>query len=153
MAVAPVPEGYHSVQPYLIVNGAKDLLEFIKNVFGATQTELMQAPDILFLRDTDGDGVADVCDMVVGGWKEITVAVDALGVAIDKDGSLYYGRGTFDYRNPLQTDKDGAPHWDPTQETGTVIKVSPDRKTKQIIATGIRFTVALAINRHGCRWR
>ena len=45
MAVAPVPEGYHNVQPYLIVDGAKDLLQFVKNVFGASQTQLMEAPD------------------------------------------------------------------------------------------------------------
>ena len=45
MAVKPVPEGYHTVQPYLIVNGAKGLLEFVKNVFGARETEMMQAPD------------------------------------------------------------------------------------------------------------
>ena len=41
------------------------------------------------------------------------------------------------------------PHYDLKSETGTVVKVSPDRKHREIIATGIRFTVALGINREG----
>lgn len=34
MAVKPIPEGYHSVTPYLVVEGAADLIDFIKSVFG-----------------------------------------------------------------------------------------------------------------------
>lgn len=36
MAVKPIPEGYHSVIPYLIVDGAERLIEFMKQAFGAT---------------------------------------------------------------------------------------------------------------------
>jgi uncharacterized glyoxalase superfamily protein PhnB len=43
--VKPIPEGYHSVQPYLIVKGAGDLLEFVKTVFDATETGKMAARD------------------------------------------------------------------------------------------------------------
>lgn len=42
MAVKPVPEGYHSVTPYLIVKGAAAAIEFYKQVFGAT--EIMRLP-------------------------------------------------------------------------------------------------------------
>lgn len=42
MAVKPVPEGYHSVTPYLIVKGAARAIEFYKKAFGAT--ELMRFP-------------------------------------------------------------------------------------------------------------
>jgi putative heme-binding domain-containing protein len=104
---------------------------------------------VSLLKDTTGKGVADHYEVVVGGWREIKNNVDALGVAIDKDGNLYYGRGAEDYRNPLLIDKDGVPHYDLKSESGTVIKVSPDRKSREIIATGIRFTVALGINREG----
>ena len=38
MAIKPVPEGYHSVTPYLLVKGAAQLLEFVKEAFGAEQT-------------------------------------------------------------------------------------------------------------------
>jgi putative heme-binding domain-containing protein len=104
---------------------------------------------VSLLKDTTGKGVADQYEVVVGGWQEIKNNVDALGVAIDKEGNLYYGRGAEDYRNPLLVDKDGVPHYDLKAESGTVIRVSPDRKKREIIATGIRFTVALGINREG----
>lgn len=37
MAVKPIPEGYHSVIPYLIVDGCERLIEFMKQAFGATE--------------------------------------------------------------------------------------------------------------------
>jgi len=36
--VKPIPEGYHSVTPYLIVKGASTAIEFYKQAFGATET-------------------------------------------------------------------------------------------------------------------
>jgi PhnB protein len=35
MAVKPIPEGYHSVTPYLVVRGADKTIEFLKKAFGA----------------------------------------------------------------------------------------------------------------------
>jgi PhnB protein len=37
MAVKPIPEGYHSVTPYLIVKGAARAIDFYKQAFGATE--------------------------------------------------------------------------------------------------------------------
>jgi PhnB protein len=45
MAVKKIPDGYHSVQPYLMVKGARRLLDFIRNVFDATEIENMAGPD------------------------------------------------------------------------------------------------------------
>ena len=42
MSVKPIPDGYHTATPYLIVKGAADAIEFYKNAFGAT--ELMRVP-------------------------------------------------------------------------------------------------------------
>ena len=42
MSVKPVPEGYHSVTPYLIVDGAAAALEFYAKAFGAA--ELFRMP-------------------------------------------------------------------------------------------------------------
>ena len=42
MAVKPIPQGYHSVTPYLIVKGAAKAIEFYKKAFGAT--EIMRFP-------------------------------------------------------------------------------------------------------------
>jgi PhnB protein len=40
-----LPDGYHSVTPYLCIKGAADAIEFYKNVFGATELLRMPAPD------------------------------------------------------------------------------------------------------------
>jgi PhnB protein len=40
-----MPEGYHSVSPYLIVKGAAKAIDFYKKVFGATEVVRMDQPD------------------------------------------------------------------------------------------------------------
>lgn len=45
MAVKPIPEGYHSVTPYLIIKGAADAIEFYKKAFGATELFRFPSPD------------------------------------------------------------------------------------------------------------
>jgi PhnB protein len=45
MAVKPIPEGYHTVTPYLTVRGAVKLLEFIQKAFNATILFEMKRPD------------------------------------------------------------------------------------------------------------
>jgi PhnB protein len=42
--VKPVPEGYHVVTPYLIVDGAAKALDFYKQVFGAKERMRMPGP-------------------------------------------------------------------------------------------------------------
>ena len=42
--VKPIPDGYHSVTPYLIIKGAADAIEFYKKAFGATELFRMDAP-------------------------------------------------------------------------------------------------------------
>src|SRR5688572_11200323 len=43
--VKPVPDGYHTVTPYLIICGAAEALEFYKRALGATETMRMAGPD------------------------------------------------------------------------------------------------------------
>src|SRR6188474_1094001 len=43
--VSPIPEGYHTVTPYLIIKGAAAALEFYKKAFGATELVRMAQPD------------------------------------------------------------------------------------------------------------
>ncbi len=45
MAVEPIPPGYHTVTPYLLVPGVPKLIGFLKNAFGAEVTEYMEMPD------------------------------------------------------------------------------------------------------------
>ena len=45
MSVKPIPEGYHSVTPYLGINKAAEAIEFYKKAFGATQVMRLDMPD------------------------------------------------------------------------------------------------------------
>jgi PhnB protein len=42
--VKSIPEGYHSVTPYLAIAGAADAIAFYKKAFGATEVMRMAAP-------------------------------------------------------------------------------------------------------------
>lgn len=44
MGVKPIPEGYHTVTPYLIVKGAAKALDYYKKAFGATEIMRMDGP-------------------------------------------------------------------------------------------------------------
>ena len=45
MAVKPIPEGYHSVTPFLAVDDASAAIEFYKRAFGARERARMPGPD------------------------------------------------------------------------------------------------------------
>jgi PhnB protein len=41
----PIPDGYHTATPYLIIRGAGDAIEFYKKAFGATELFRFPTPD------------------------------------------------------------------------------------------------------------
>ena len=45
MAVKPIPEGYHTLTPYLAVEDASKAIEFYKDAFGAEELVRMPGPD------------------------------------------------------------------------------------------------------------
>lgn len=45
MAVSPIPAGYHSVTPYLVIDGAARAIEFYKQAFEAQELFRMPTPD------------------------------------------------------------------------------------------------------------
>jgi PhnB protein len=44
MATKPIPEGYHTVSPYLAVDDAAEAIDYYKRAFGAEETLRMEAP-------------------------------------------------------------------------------------------------------------
>jgi PhnB protein len=42
--VKPIPEGYHTITPYLSIKGASDAIEFYKKAFGAKEVMRMGEP-------------------------------------------------------------------------------------------------------------
>lgn len=109
---------------------------------------------VVLIVDSKGTGKGDKEIIVADKWEPYppemqTHGVDALGVAIDKDGAVYFGLGCKSYVNGYMLDKDGKSHYDLKSERGTILKVSPDFKKREIVCTGIRFPVGLAFNREG----
>lgn len=45
MSVKPIPEGFHSITPHLVVKGAEEAIEFYKNAFGAVEMVRLPGPD------------------------------------------------------------------------------------------------------------
>jgi uncharacterized glyoxalase superfamily protein PhnB len=70
MAAKPIPDGYHSVTPYLAVEGAEKLVEFAKRAFDAEVHECMRRPDgtIHHAEIKIGDSIVMLAD-AFGPWK------------------------------------------------------------------------------------
>src|ERR1700721_3250994 len=45
MSVKPIPDGYHTLTPYLTVRDAIRAIEFYKQAFGAQERGVMKGPD------------------------------------------------------------------------------------------------------------
>ena len=45
MAIKPIPDGYHTVTPYLVVQGAANLIEFLKQAFEAVEIRRVLHPE------------------------------------------------------------------------------------------------------------
>ena len=104
---------------------------------------------VSFLHDRDRDDVADEEQIVASGWKEITQNVDAVGLAVGPDESIYFSLGTANYANGYLLDNDGRANFDLSSERGNIIKIAPDWKSRQSVCRGVRFPVALDFNSAG----
>jgi PhnB protein len=60
MSVQPVPEGYHTLIPYLAVDDAAAAIDYYKKVFGAKERARMDGPD-----DKVGHAELEIGDSVV----------------------------------------------------------------------------------------
>ncbi|WP_165073363.1 ThuA domain-containing protein [Paludisphaera rhizosphaerae] len=99
--------------------------------------------------DVNGDDRADREIVVAKGWPELIHSVDAMGVALGPDGSIYVGTGCQNFTNAYLIDAQGKAHYDVKSERGTILKVAPDFQSREIVATGIRFPVGLEFNAEG----
>lgn len=45
MAVSPIPQGYHSITPYLAIRGAAKAIDFYREAFGAVELMRIPGPD------------------------------------------------------------------------------------------------------------
>jgi PhnB protein len=84
--VRPIPEGYHTVTPYLYVRGATAAIDFYKNVFGASEIVRMAGPDgrIMHAELKIGDSVVMLGDenLQVGMLSPQTVGGFSTGLHV-----------------------------------------------------------------------
>jgi len=62
--IKPIPEGYHTVTPYLVVTNTGNAIEFYKEAFGATESMRLTSPDgkVLHAEILIGDSPIMLCD-------------------------------------------------------------------------------------------
>ena len=99
--------------------------------------------------DKNGDDQADEEMVIAKGWEEIPQNVDAVGIAMDKEGAIYFGLGTANYANAYMVDDSGKAAFDLKSDRGTVQRVAPDFSKRETVCTGIRFPIAFAFNEAG----
>lgn len=92
MSIKPIPDGYHSITPYLSIKGAAEAIEFYKRAFNATELFRLVTPngDIGHAEIKIGDSpvmLADPCEreqiafcspQSLGGLHVYVENVDAL---------------------------------------------------------------------------
>jgi PhnB protein len=69
--VRPIPEGYHSITPYLVVKDAARALDFYRRAFGAKEVMRMDGPGgkITHAELRIGDSMIMVADEMPGGSR------------------------------------------------------------------------------------
>jgi uncharacterized glyoxalase superfamily protein PhnB len=64
MAVQPIPEGYHTLTPYLTCRDAAGAIAFYKQAFGAVERAVMHTPDgkVMHAELKSGDSIVMIAD-------------------------------------------------------------------------------------------
>ncbi len=95
--VRAIPEGYHTVTPFLSVNGAGDAIDFYKKAFGAEERGRMPGPDgkLVHGEIKIGDSVVMVADAIMGPptTASIHLYVDDVDAAWTRATAAGRGRG------------------------------------------------------------
>jgi uncharacterized glyoxalase superfamily protein PhnB len=69
-SVQPIPEGFHSITPYLVVEGVPKLIDFLKQAFGAQEIARMASPEggVVHAEMKIGDSIVMMGE-AMGDWK------------------------------------------------------------------------------------
>jgi PhnB protein len=97
MSVKPIPEGYHTLTPYLTVRDARRAIDFYKQAFGAVERGVMNGPDgkVMHAELMIGDSIIMLADefpefgavspQAIGGSASgLHIYVDNVDTAFDR---------------------------------------------------------------------
>jgi len=117
MAVKPIPDMYHNVQPYLVVDGAAELIEFLKGTFDVESRGVMPRPDgrvghaevvlgdsVIMLADAGGPTDAKATSTMLVVYvedvdKHYQRALEAGGESVQAPEDQFYGDRTAGVRD------------------------------------------------------
>jgi PhnB protein len=90
MSVKPVPDGYHTLTPFLTVHDAARAIDFYKQAFGAQERGVMKGPDgkIMHAELKIGDSIIMLSDEFpeMGVVSPQSIGGSAMGLHIYLDG-------------------------------------------------------------------
>jgi PhnB protein len=126
---SPIPEGFHSVTPYLVVPGVARLMEFLKHAFGAEETIRATGQDgtIKHAAVRIGDSMVEMGEaskewkaMVAGLHLYVKDAEETYGRAISAGAASLYEPQSMDYgdREGGITDPSGNQWYIGTRKSG-----------------------------------
>ena len=109
-SVEPIPDGVHTVTPYLVVEGIPKLIDFLKQAFGAQELARMARPDggimhaevkigdsIVMMGAPMGDSKAKPCSLYLYVEDADAVyqrAIQAGGTSVREPSDQFYGDRT-----------------------------------------------------------
>ena len=145
-------DGLEDTATHFYKNDKNEILPSIGMCWGANGLYIPGQGRVIHLRDK-GDGTAEL-ETVTGGWPKPSSAagsnLDSIGVAVDSAGSIYFGLGVDAWNQAYRVNKVGGnSDYNIHSERGTVMKISPDWKKREVICTGMRFPVGMAFNAAG----
>ncbi len=139
--VKPIPDGYHTVTPYLVVPGAATLIDFLKLAFDATETYRHARPDgtVQHAEVRIGDSVvmmgepedpskampATLCLYVEDADAAYRRAIEAGAASLREPATQFYGDRTGGVLDPC-----GNQWWVATH----VEDVSPEEIERRVLA-------------------
>ncbi|MDB6122380.1 MAG: hypothetical protein JWQ71_1373 [Pedosphaera sp.] len=145
-------DGLEDTASYFFKNEHNEIPASIGMAWGPGGLYIASRGRIIRLRDK-GDGTGEL-ETLTGGWVPPTAAagsgLDAVGIAVDASGNVYFGLGCDAWLEAYRVNKtNGNSDYNINSERGTILKLSPDWKKREVISTGLRFTVSLAFNAKG----
>ena len=102
MAVKPIPDDYHSVTPYLIVEGAAKLIDFAKAAFGAEERTRMAGPGgaIMHAEIGIGDSVVMLSDAMPPDYPPTSTMLHLYVTDVDATYKSALAAGATSEREP-----------------------------------------------------
>lgn len=104
MSATYKPNAYNSVSPYLIVDNAAEMIDFLKAVFGAEEVQRMTAPDTGRIRHAEvriDDTIVMMGDSIEG-WPAVATHVHVYVPDVDATYQRAIGNGAESVQEPLK---------------------------------------------------